>query len=158
MVITTINYDPNNEIKIVTADAANANNLLTSSEKGLQKTDTGALNQKMGYYEFPIELSYTLSNKKIGINLIGGVSTLFLNENKISMVSTQTNVAIGEAKNLNKVHLSTNVGVGFNYQFIKSFQLNFEPIVKYQFNTFTKDDNNFKPLFLGLYTGVSYSF
>lgn len=153
--IANINYAPNNEIKIATADA---NNLLTPSEKGLQKTDPGALNQKMGYYEFPIELSYTLINKKIGVNLIGGISTLFLNENKISLVSTQTNVVLGEAKNLNKVHLSTNVGIGFNYQFIKSFQLNFEPIIKYQFNTFTKDDNNFKPLFLGLYTGVSYSF
>ena len=132
--------------------------MLSSFEKDIQKTNTGALNQKMGYYEVPLELSYSVLDKKFGITIIGGVSTLFLNQNKISLVSEETNLKLGEATNLNQIHFSTNVGLGFKYKIIKSFQINFEPMLKYQVNTFSNDSGNFKPLFIGLYSGISYSF
>lgn len=115
--------------------------------------------QKMGYIEVPLELSYALVNKKFGIDVIGGVSTLFLNNNNIYVTSTQGyNVEVGEAENLNDVHFSTNFGVGFKYRFWKSFQANFEPTFKYQLNTFSGDAGNFKPYFIGLYSGISFSF
>ena len=132
--------------------------MLSTFEKDIQKTNTGALNQKMGYYEVPLELSYSVLDKKFGITIIGGVSTLFLNQNKISLVSEETNLKLGEATNLNQIHFSTNVGLGFKYKIVKSFQINFEPMLKYQVNTFSNDSGNFKPLFIGLYSGISYSF
>ena len=153
--LANINYTSNALIEIQNQSAMSG---LITFEKDLQKTNTGAINQKMGYYEIPLEVSYTVLDKKIGINLIGGVSTLFLNQNKISLVSSETNVKLGEAKNLNQVHFSTNVGLGFKYQIIKSFQINVEPMVKYQQNTFSKNSGDFKPLFIGLYSGISYSF
>lgn len=116
------------------------------------------LNQRMGYIEVPVELSYAIVDKKFGLNVIGGVSTLFLNENKITVLSDGLTTNLGEANNLNKTHFSTNVGLGMRYRFYKAFQANFEPMFKYQINTFSKGDGNFKPYFLGLYTGVSYSF
>ncbi len=112
----------------------------------------------MGYYELPMEVSYAVLDKKFGINLIGGFSTLFLNENTISLVSTQSNIELGEAKNLSQVHFSTNVGLGFKYQITKSFQINVEPMVKYQLITFSYNSGDFKPLFIGLYSGISYGF
>ncbi|MFV8464258.1 hypothetical protein [Flavobacterium sp. LB1P62] len=150
-----INYSSNQLIEIKTETALNT---LISFEKGLQKTNTGSLNQKMGYYEVPLELSYALLNKKFGINVIGGISTLFLNQNKISLVSSNTNVKLGEATNLNEIHFSTNVGLGFKYQLVKSFQINFEPMVKYQLNTYSKDYGDYKPIFIGLYSGIIYNF
>lgn len=132
--------------------------MLSIFEINLQKTNTGAINQKMGYYEIPMEVSYAVLDKKFGINLIGGVSTLFLNKNKISLVSSETNITLGEARNLNQINFSTNVGVGFQYQIVKSFQINFEPMLKYQMNTFSGNSGNFKPIFVGLYSGISYSF
>jgi hypothetical protein len=133
-------------------------NLLSLFEINLQKTNTGAINQKMGYYEVPLEVSYAILDKKFGINLIGGVSTLFLNQNKISLVSSETNITLGEARNLNQINFSSNVGVGFQYQIVKSFKINFEPMLKYQINTFSGNSGNFKPIFVGLYSGISYSF
>jgi hypothetical protein len=133
-------------------------NNLSPSITAVQKTNLGNLNQLMGYYEVPFEISYAVVDRKVGINVIGGFSTLFLNENEISLVTPQANTVLGEASNLNKVHLSTNIGLGFKYQFMKSFQLNFEPMLKYQLNTFSKDNNNFQPVFIGLYSGVSYQF
>lgn len=124
-----------------------------------QQKFNGSMVQKMGYIEVPLELSYALVNKKFGIDVIGGVSTLFLNNNNIYVTSTQGyNVEVGEAENLNDVHFSTNFGVGFKYRFWKSFQANFEPTFKYQLNTFSGDAGNFKPYFIGLYSGISFSF
>jgi hypothetical protein len=65
---------------------------------------------------------------------------------------------VGEAANLNDIHFSTNVGVGFKYRFWDAFQANFEPMFKYQVNAYSKDAGNFKPYFIGLYTGISFSF
>jgi hypothetical protein len=115
--------------------------------------------QRTGYLEVPMEMSYALLNRKFGIELIGGVSTLFLNQNNVSVVSTQgLSTSVGEAENLNDIHFSTNVGVGFKYRFLKSFEASFEPMFKYQVNTFSRDAGNFKPYFIGLYSGISFSF
>jgi len=153
--LRNIEYFPNNAVEIV--NKANYS-LLTTPEKQIQNTNTGSLNQKMGYYELPMEVSYAILNKKFGINLIGGFSTFFLNENTISLVSPQSNIELGEANNLNQVHFSSNVGLGFKYQFSKSFQINVEPLLKYQLNTFSNNSADFKPLFIGLYSGISYGF
>ncbi len=153
--LKNIQYPSDNVVKFV--NQANYSSSPTF-EKEIQKTNTGTLNQKMGYYELPMEVSYAVFDKKFGINLIGGFSTLFLNENTISLVSPQSNIELGQAKNLNQVHFSTNVGLGFKYQILKSFQINLEPMVKYQLNTFSNNSGDFKPLFIGLYSGISYGF
>jgi hypothetical protein len=119
----------------------------------------GSMVQEMGYIEVPLEMSYKILNKRFGIDVIGGVSTLFLNDNNVSVVSTQgLSSDMGEAQNLNNVHFSTNIGVGFRYRFWKAFEANFEPMFKYQVNTFSSDSGNFKPYFIGLYSGISFSF
>ncbi|WP_413999761.1 hypothetical protein ACMDB5_04175 [Flavobacterium sp. W1B] len=153
--LANVNYTTNALIEV--HNSSNLNSLMTF-EKNLQKTSSGTINQKMGYYEVPLELSYAILDKKIGINIIGGISTLFLEENKISLISSEANLKLGEANNLNSVHFSTNFGIGFQYKFVKSFQLNFEPMVKYQLNTFSNNSGNFKPVLIGLYSGISYHF
>ncbi|MBX9807066.1 MAG: hypothetical protein K2X95_04640 [Flavobacteriaceae bacterium] len=153
--LRNIEYSSNNVVKFV--NDANYSSL-TTTEKEIQNTNTGSLNQKMGYYELPMEISYAVLDKKFGINLIGGFSTLFLNENSISLESPQSNIVLGEANNLSKVHFSTNIGLGFKYQITKSFQINVEPMVKYQLNTFSNNSGDFKPLIIGLYSGISYGF
>ena len=120
--------------------------------------NTGILNQKMGYIEMPVELSYQLLNKKLGIEIIGGMSTMFLNKNEIYLEAEGMNMKIGEASNLNPVHFSTNIGVGLNYGFLKKFQARIEPTFKYQINTFSRDSQNFKPYIFGIYSGISYNF
>lgn len=124
----------------------------------IQNNNQGVMTQKMGYFEVPMEMSYKLIDKKFGVNLIGGISTLFLNENEVSVSSSMMSASLGKANNLNDIHFSTNVGVGFRYRFWKSFEANFEPMFKYQINTFNKDAGNFKPYFIGLYSGVSFNF
>ena len=118
----------------------------------------GSIKQELSYVEVPLELSYKILDKKFGIDLIGGVSTLFLNANSISLISDGMEMNIGKANNLNDIHFSSNVGLGFKYNFWKSFNANFQPMFKYQINTFSENSGNFKPYFIGLYTGISFSF
>lgn len=120
---------------------------------------SGSMLQKTGYIEIPLEMSYSVVNKKFGIDVIGGVSSLFLNQNNVSVVSnTGLSTQVGEAQNLNNLHFSTNIGLGFKYHFWDSFQVNFEPMFKYQLNAYSENSGNFKPYFIGLYSGVSFSF
>ena len=153
--LANVDYTTNAMIEV--RSNSNVNSLMTF-EKNLQKTNTGTINQKMGYYEVPLEISYTVLDQKIGISLIGGISTLFLEENKTSLISSETNLRLGEANNLNSMHFSSNIGLEFKYKFVKSFQLNFEPMVKYQLNTFSNNSGTTKPVLIGLYSGISYHF
>lgn len=137
------------------ANAANA----SPNEAASSQTFSGSLLQEMGYIEVPVEMSYALINKKFGIEVIGGFSTLFLNDNQVSVVTDQGySSPLGQAENLNNIHFSTNVGFGFRYRFTKALQASFEPTFKYQLNAFSSDAGNFKPYFIGLYSGISFSF
>lgn len=145
----------------------NAKNILLYSKRtpnqfGVVESFTqerkGEINQQISYIEVPLELSYKLLNRKFGIDLVGGMSTLFLSNNAVSLVSNGLEMEIGKANNLNNIHFSSNVGLGFKYTFWKSFQANFQPMFKYQINTFSEDAGNFKPYFIGLYSGLSFSF
>ena len=127
-------------------------------EQDIDKFSEGQLNQKMGYLEVPLEMSYTVLDKKVGINLIGGLSTLFLTENNVYISSTNMMADLGKATNLSTIHFSTNFGVGFKYKVFKAFEAKLEPTFKYQISTFSNDVGGFKPYFIGLYSGVSYSF
>jgi hypothetical protein len=118
----------------------------------------GSINQRFGYFEMPLELSYKIIDKKIGVEFIGGMSTLFLNQNEVLLNSSNMNLKIGEANNLNQIHFSGNLGLGLKYSFWKKLDARIEPVFKYQIRTFTNDVGDFKPYVFGVYSGVSYTF
>lgn len=118
----------------------------------------GNLSQQFGYLEVPLELNYALVDKRFGINIIGGVSSLFLVNNNIFLNSGNQTTEMGEANNINDINFSTNVGFGLNYQFSPKLQFNVEPIFKYQLNTFSNTAGNFQPFSIGVYSGFSLRF
>lgn len=117
----------------------------------------GMLNQKMGFIEVPVELEYNLIDKKFELNVIGGASTLFLDQNSVS-VNSGSYSALGKASNLNQISFSTNVGLGLDYNLSEKFKLNLEPMLKYQLNTFNSASSENQPFYLGIYSGFSYKF
>lgn len=118
----------------------------------------GVMEQQFGYIEVPVELNYALIDKRFGVNLIGGVSSLFLIDNSVSLTSGDLITEIGEANNMNSVNFSTNVGFGINYKFTSKVKLNVEPVFKYQLNTFSATDGSFQPFSVGIYSGLSFRF
>ena len=116
------------------------------------------IDQTFGYIEIPLELEYALINKRFGLNLIGGFSTLFLSDNAIYTESDSGRTFLGEATNLNNTSYSGNFGLGLRYGVSKKLDLNVEPLMKYQMNSFNKTAGEFKPFFIGVYTGLSIKF
>lgn len=118
---------------------------------------SGELSQNMGFIEVPIEVEYAIINNKIGLNIIGGASAFFLNDNRVILHSQDANNNLGEAQNLNNLSYSTNIGLGIDFNISPSIQWNLEPIFKYQLNTFN-DAPGVKPYNLGIYSGFSFKF
>ncbi len=151
--LNTINFRPEAQT-VVVGDRKARGAATTASPTPI--AENGTMNQSFGYIEFPVEVSYKLIDKKFGMKLITGFSTLLLNNNEVSLNSDSRKIVLGDANNLNNVHYSTNFGIGFKYSFWKSFEANIEPTVKYQINTFSYDSGGFNPYFIGIYTGISY--
>ncbi|WP_025742858.1 hypothetical protein [Aquimarina pacifica] len=118
----------------------------------------GLLNQSIGYIEVPVEMEYAILDKKFGIQMIGGISTLFLQNNEVTIEAGDLINPIGESNNLNPVSFSGNIGVGMGYNITKQFEITLEPIFKYQLNAFSNNANNFRPYYFGVYSGVSIKF
>ncbi|MEO5775525.1 MAG: hypothetical protein ABIQ27_01390 [Flavobacterium sp.] len=159
------NVSPAASSSMIQVQSNTAANQSSFSESGLLPFEntfvhknSGYLNQQIGYLEMPVEMSYSLFEKKLGLKIIGGFSSLFLQDNRITIVSDGRETLLGKANNLNDVHFSTNFGLGLKYGFMKSFEFNLEPTVKYQLNTFSSNAGNFKPYIFGVYSGVSYKF
>ena len=114
--------------------------------------------QNLSYYEIPMELKYALINKRFGVNMIGGFSTLFLGNNEVSVRDGEFRDVLGEANNLNSVSFSTNFGLGFDYKISKRLKFNVEPMFKYQLNPYTDSSVDFKPYYFGVYSGLSFKF
>jgi hypothetical protein len=118
----------------------------------------GSIDQKLGFIEVPLELEYELSDKKLGLRVLGGFSALFLNENEVYSTLNGDSRLIGEATNINKTSFSANLGVGLDFKLAEKFKLNLEPTFKYQLNTFNNTSGDFKPYFIGIYSGFSFKF
>ena len=131
---------------------------ISSTPEVFSSTRAGDLDQRFGFIEVPIELAYRVLDKTFGMNLIGGFSTFFLNENEIYADIEGTSTLIGEANNINGTSFSANFGLGLDYHLSKQWNVNLEPQFKYQINTFNNTTGEFRPFFIGVYTGLSFKF
>jgi opacity protein-like surface antigen len=102
-------------------------------------------------------VEYALVDERFGLNLIGGASGLFLDQNSVDLVTAESRTKLGTASNINKTSFSTNVGIGVDYEISNKISLSVEPMMKYQVNTFNNVDN-VRPVNFGVYSGISYTF
>lgn len=121
-------------------------------------TSDARLVQSINYVEVPLEVSYAILNDRFGVQLIGGMSTLLLGTNEISIQSPEYNTSLGAANNLSSLSFSTNIGLGINYQLSSRFKFSLEPMFKYQLNPYSDSSVDFKPYYMGIYSGLSFRF
>jgi len=130
----------------------------SSAPELLKNVSKSEIDQRFGFIEVPLELEYKLLDRKFGINIIGGFSTFFLSENEIYADINGVSEQIGEANNINDTSFSANFGLGMDYSLSKQWYINLEPTFKYQLNTFNNTTDDFRPFFIGVYTGLNYKF
>lgn len=124
----------------------------------INSKSSGSIKQRFGFIEVPLEMEYAVINNKFALNVIGGFSTLIVDENEIYSVFDGAETNIGEANNINNMSYSANFGLGINYNISEKIKVNVEPTFKYQINTFNNSSGDFQPYFIALYTGFSYKF
>ncbi|SHI51486.1 outer membrane beta-barrel protein [Pseudozobellia thermophila] len=163
--IKNINYTSTAKNLIVNSETSTFSSLSSPlNELALEVGDAsapirnGSMSQHLGYIEVPLELDYVLVDNKFGVNLVGGVSSLFLLDNSVTLSSGDLVTEVGEANNVNNVNFSTNIGFGLNYKFTPSVQFNVEPVFKYQLNTFSEISGDFRPFSVGVYSGLNFKF
>lgn len=122
-----------------------------ASESGIQ--------QHLDYLELPFNLRYSVIERTIELQLVGGMSTNFLIDNYVTMEGAFGQEEIGYLSNVNTVNLSGNAGVGMIYHMSKKFSFLLEPRFRYFINSVNDSSlPSTRPYSLGLYTGLSYTF
>lgn len=159
--IRTISYSENSRSLVVHSTASGAQEPQQPTAVDISAPSParqGQMVQEFGYLEVPVEMQYTLIDKKWGLNLIGGMSSLFLMDNSVSLESSGTITEIGESNNMNSLNFSTNLGLGLFYRLNPRLELNLLPMFKYQLNTFSQTEGSFRPYSVGVYSGLSFRF
>lgn len=163
--IKNINYTPTAKNIVVDSEIATfsslsrpLNDLALDVSNASVPSRTGSMAQQLGYLEVPLELDYALLDSKFGVNIVGGISSLFLLDNMVTLTSGELTTEVGEANNVNDINFSTNIGFGVNYRFTPAIQFNVEPVFKYQLNTFSEVSGDFRPFTIGVYSGLNFRF
>lgn len=159
--IRTINYSENSKNVVVhstSATSAVAPNTVVSDLLVPSPEREGQMVQQFGYLEVPLELQFALVQKKWGLNVIGGMSSLFLLENSVSLAADGNSLEIGEASNMNLLNFSSNLGLGAYYKLHPDLQFTVQPMFKWHLNAFSETSGKFRPYTLGVYSGLSFKF
>lgn len=150
-------------------DQSNPNLLVTSSTSfnniseqvdGLSRTATNSasIEKQLNFIEIPIGLAYRVIDKKIGLEISGGASSLFVSQNDIFLETEGQRENIGRLNNVNNTSFMTNLGLGLDYDFNDQLDFNLRPTFKYQWNTFDASTTNYQPFIIAIYTGFTYKF
>jgi hypothetical protein len=123
-----------------------------------QASESG-IEQHLDFLELPFNLRYSVIDRTIELQLVGGMSTNFLISNYVTMEGPSGQEEIGYLSNVNTVNLSGNAGLGMIYHMGKKLSFILEPRFRYFINSV--NDSSLpatRPYSLGLYTGLSYTF
>ncbi len=115
--------------------------------------------QNFDLLEIPVMIKYKILNKKLGINISGGLSPAYLLDNNTSLEVNNEKYDIGSSSNLNTMIINTSFGLGINYEVFKKLSLNVEPNFKYSLSPINKDSQfDYHPYYFSVFTGIIYKF
>ena len=138
-------------------------NGMKTASNGLQAAAANVfesdISQDFKYIEIPVQATYKLIDSKLSIGVTGGISTNILIGNIASITENGIRLSKGNTDNMRDVIYSGSAGVEFGYGLAKNLVLTVEPRLKqYMHSVSSNDMVNFKPLQMGIFTGLTFSF
>ena len=115
------------------------------------------LQQSYEYLEIPLLLSYRVIDRRIGLNITGGLSYNFLLDNRTYAIGENNKVPVGSTADMSALLLSSALGVNLDYSLTDKFSVNMGPSIRYFLNSngrLTADN----PYTFGIWSGVFYKF
>lgn len=120
------------------------------------ETQTDLLHQ-IEYYELPFIIRYNLSNKRLGVQTLAGLSTYLVNkENLYVQNENDDQLKIGSLNNLTGTRFSVNLGFGLYYELSENFLIELNPTFKYSLSKYSRRTSGDKPYNFGFFTGLTY--
>ncbi|HEY5510895.1 MAG TPA: hypothetical protein VIK10_07690 [Prolixibacteraceae bacterium] len=117
------------------------------------------ISQELKYLEIPIQATYKLIDKKFTVGVTGGLSSNFLIGNTASIVENGITLSHGNTDNIRNVLYSGSAGVEFGYDLGNKLILTVEPRIKQFMHSVSVNEMvNIRPMQLGIFTGIAYTF
>lgn len=117
------------------------------------------IRQLFRYLEVPVIARYKIVDRKMDLNLSGGVAYGFLIENSAYAVDDKNSVKIGYTKGVNEHSFSSQVGFGMEYDVSKTVVINLEPVFRYYLTPFSDRAGAVsRPYSFGVFSGFSFRF
>jgi Outer membrane protein beta-barrel domain len=130
----------------------------SASMNNVEPSDQG-IQQHLDYLELPFNLRYSIVDRSIELQVVGGMSANFLVNNYVTMEGSSGQEEIGYLSNVNTVNYSGNAGLGMIYHLGDKLSLNLEPRFRYFINSVNDSTlPSTRPYSFGFYTGLSYTF
>ena len=115
--------------------------------------------QNFDLFEIPLMVKYKILDKKLGINISGGLSPAYLINNNTILQVDEDKYDIGNSSNLNTMIFNTSISLGLNYALSKKLALKMEPNFKYSLSPINKNSQfDYHPYYFSWFTGLSYKF
>ncbi len=125
---------------------------------GLDLNDIKVI-QNIDLFEIPFLVRYKILDKRLSINISGGLSPAYLLKNSTYLQVNNDKYNIGSSSNLNNVIFNSTVGMGIEYFISRKFAIDLEPVFKYSLNPLNNDSEfSYHPYYFSCFTGVRYKF
>jgi hypothetical protein len=117
------------------------------------------IHQVFRYLELPLLIRYKIIDRSIDLNFSGGMSYGLLVDNFAYTKSGSDMIPIGHTAGVNMHSLSSQIGLGMEYNISGRVTFNVEPVFRYYVTPFNDLSGAlYKPYSFGLFSGFFYKF
>jgi hypothetical protein len=117
------------------------------------------IHQVFRYLELPVLLRYKIIDRRVGLNLAGGMAYGFLVDNFAYTRYGSEIIPVGHTEGVNLHSFSSQLGLGMEYNISPNMSFNFEPVLKYYVTPVSDLGGSlYKPYAFGFYSGFFFKF
>ena len=117
------------------------------------------IRQVFRYLELPLLVRYKVIDGRMGLNLSGGVAYGLLVDNAAYTGQGSDIVRVGHTEGVNPYNISSQLGLGMEYNISTKVSFNFEPVLRYYMTPLSDISGAlYKPYSLGIYSGLFFKF
>ena len=117
------------------------------------------IHQVFRYLELPVIIRYKVIDQKVDLNFSGGMSYGYLVENSAYVNDGANTIPVGRTEGVNVHSISSQLGLGMEYNISTNISFNLEPVFKYYVTPVSALSGTlYKPYSIGFFSGVFFKF
>jgi hypothetical protein len=116
--------------------------------------------QNFGYLELPLFVRYKIIDRKLDLNILGGIAYNILVGNRVHTTTfSGERLFVGETEGLSSLNVTSSMGLGLEYNMPGNISFSLEPILRYYISPIGEQIGSaIHPWSAGVFTGFKYRF